>query len=66
MTHLAGAVVLTVANFLTAVRLLLVIPFAYFMARGDARSAVFALIVWSGGAYNRFSRRADRASGEAL
>jgi phosphatidylglycerophosphate synthase len=34
------------ANVLTAVRLLLVTPFAIFMARGDARSAVFALIVW--------------------
>jgi phosphatidylglycerophosphate synthase len=36
-----------VANFLTAVRLFLVIPFAFFMARGDARSAVVALIVWA-------------------
>jgi len=35
------------ANALTAVRLLLVIPFAFFMARGDARSAVFALVVWA-------------------
>jgi phosphatidylglycerophosphate synthase len=34
------------ANALTAIRLLLVIPFAFFMARGDARSAVFALIAW--------------------
>ena len=35
------------ANALTAVRLLLVVPFALFMARGDLRSAVFALIVWA-------------------
>jgi CDP-diacylglycerol---glycerol-3-phosphate 3-phosphatidyltransferase len=34
------------ANALTAIRLLLVIPFAFFMARGDERSAVFALIAW--------------------
>lgn len=34
------------ANALTAIRLLLVIPFAYFMARGDARSAMFALAAW--------------------
>jgi phosphatidylglycerophosphate synthase len=34
------------ANALTAVRLLLVAPFAFFMARGDMRSAVFALTVW--------------------
>ncbi len=34
------------ANALTAVRLLLVVPFAFFMTRGDVRSAVFALIVW--------------------
>jgi len=34
------------ANALTALRLFLVIPFAFFMARGDERSAVFALIVW--------------------
>lgn len=34
------------ANTLTAVRLLLVVPFAFFMARPDLRSAVFALIVW--------------------
>jgi CDP-diacylglycerol--glycerol-3-phosphate 3-phosphatidyltransferase len=34
------------ANALTALRLLLVVPFAFFMARGDVRSAVFALIVW--------------------
>jgi phosphatidylglycerophosphate synthase len=35
------------ANALTAVRLLLVVPFALFMARADARSAAFALAVWS-------------------
>jgi CDP-diacylglycerol--glycerol-3-phosphate 3-phosphatidyltransferase len=35
-----------VANALTAVRLLLVLPFAIFMAKGDERSAVFALIIW--------------------
>ena len=34
------------ANALTAVRLLLVAPFAFFMAKGDMRSAVFALIAW--------------------
>jgi CDP-diacylglycerol---glycerol-3-phosphate 3-phosphatidyltransferase len=34
------------ANALTAVRLFLVIPFALFMAKGDVRSAGFALIVW--------------------
>jgi CDP-diacylglycerol--glycerol-3-phosphate 3-phosphatidyltransferase len=34
------------ANALTAVRLLLVSPFAFFMARGDRRSAMFALVVW--------------------
>jgi len=34
------------ANALTAIRLLLVAPFAFFMARGDERSAVFALIAW--------------------
>ncbi len=34
------------ANTLTAIRLLLVAPFAFFMARGDERSAVFALIAW--------------------
>jgi phosphatidylglycerophosphate synthase len=32
------------ANALTAVRLLLVLPFAFFMARGDVRYAVFALL----------------------
>jgi len=34
------------ANALTAVRLLLVLPFAFFMAKGDGRSAIFALIAW--------------------
>jgi hypothetical protein len=34
------------ANTLTAVRLLLVIPFAVFMSRADERSAFFALIAW--------------------
>jgi CDP-diacylglycerol---glycerol-3-phosphate 3-phosphatidyltransferase len=34
------------ANALTTLRLLLVAPFAFFMARGDARSAVLALAVW--------------------
>src|SRR5579864_2528943 len=34
------------ANALTAVRLLLVAPFAFFMAKGDVRFAVFALVVW--------------------
>jgi phosphatidylglycerophosphate synthase len=32
------------ANALTAVRLLLVFPFAFFMAKGDVRYAVFALL----------------------
>ena len=32
------------ANALTAVRLLLVLPFAFFMTRADERSAVFALV----------------------
>src|ERR1700679_1237590 len=32
------------ANTLTAVRLLLVIPFAFFMTRGEMRYAVFAAI----------------------
>jgi phosphatidylglycerophosphate synthase len=35
------------ANALTAVRLLLVIPFAFFMAGGDLRHAVFALCAWA-------------------
>lgn len=34
------------ANVLTALRLLLVVPFALFMGKGDVRSAGFALIVW--------------------
>jgi CDP-diacylglycerol--glycerol-3-phosphate 3-phosphatidyltransferase len=34
------------ANALTAIRLLLVLPFAFFMAKGDRHSAVFALVVW--------------------
>jgi len=34
------------ANALTAVRLFLVLPFAFFMAKGDERSAIFALAVW--------------------
>ena len=34
------------ANALTAIRLLLVLPFTFFMARGDARSALLGLIVW--------------------
>jgi len=34
------------ANALTAVRLLLVVPFAFFMAKGDLRSAIVALVIW--------------------
>jgi CDP-diacylglycerol---glycerol-3-phosphate 3-phosphatidyltransferase len=34
------------ANTLTALRLFLVLPFAFLMARGDARSAIFALAIW--------------------
>jgi phosphatidylglycerophosphate synthase len=34
------------ANALTTLRLLLLVPFAFFMTKGDVRSAVFALIVW--------------------
>lgn len=34
------------ANALTAIRLLLVLPFAYFMARADRDSAIFALVAW--------------------
>src|SRR6202167_21465 len=34
------------ANALTAIRLLLVIPFAFFMAQGDERSAALGLIAW--------------------
>ena len=35
------------ANALTAVRLLLVLPFAFFMAKADERSAMFALVAWT-------------------
>jgi phosphatidylglycerophosphate synthase len=35
------------ANALTAIRLFLVAPFAFFMARGDVRSAAIALAVWA-------------------
>jgi CDP-diacylglycerol---glycerol-3-phosphate 3-phosphatidyltransferase len=35
------------ANALTAVRLLLVAPFVFFMAQADARSAAIALLLWS-------------------
>ena len=35
------------ANALTAVRLLLVVPFAYYMAQGDERSAILALVAWA-------------------
>jgi CDP-diacylglycerol--glycerol-3-phosphate 3-phosphatidyltransferase len=35
------------ANALTALRLLLVVPFAFFMTKGDVRFAVFALVVWA-------------------
>jgi CDP-diacylglycerol--glycerol-3-phosphate 3-phosphatidyltransferase len=35
------------ANALTATRLLLVLPFTFLMAKGDRRSAIFALIVWA-------------------
>lgn len=34
------------ANALTAIRLLLAVPFALYMARGDERSAIFALVAW--------------------
>ena len=34
------------ANALTTVRLLLVVPFALYMAQGDERSAIFALVAW--------------------
>lgn len=34
------------ANALTSVRLLLVLPFAFFMAKADRRSAIFALVAW--------------------
>jgi len=36
------------ANVLTAVRLVLVLPFAFFMARGDARSAELAALAMAG------------------
>jgi len=35
------------ANALTAVRLFLVLPFAFFMARGDKSSATIALAIWA-------------------
>ncbi len=35
------------ANALTALRLLLVVPFALFMGKGDWRSAGFALMAWT-------------------
>ncbi len=35
------------ANALTSIRLLLVIPFAFFMTKGDVRFAVFALVAWA-------------------
>jgi CDP-diacylglycerol---glycerol-3-phosphate 3-phosphatidyltransferase len=35
------------ANALTAIRLLLVLPFGFLMAKGDQRSAIIALVVWS-------------------
>jgi phosphatidylglycerophosphate synthase len=34
------------ANALTAIRLLLVAPFAFFMAKGDMRSAIIAFVAW--------------------
>ena len=34
------------ANALTAVRFLLVLPFAFFMAKADKSSAIFALVMW--------------------
>ena len=34
------------ANALTAIRLLLVFPFAFFMTKGDKGSALFALAAW--------------------
>jgi CDP-diacylglycerol---glycerol-3-phosphate 3-phosphatidyltransferase len=43
----SGPIGLLMANALTALRLLLVAPFAFFMARGDARSAGFALAIWA-------------------
>ncbi|HEX6896041.1 MAG TPA: CDP-alcohol phosphatidyltransferase family protein, partial [Bryobacteraceae bacterium] len=35
------------ANTLTAIRLLLVLPFAFFMAKGDRSSAILALLAWA-------------------
>src|ERR1700690_3138304 len=35
------------ANALTALRLMLVAPFAFFMARGDVCSAAIALAIWA-------------------
>jgi phosphatidylglycerophosphate synthase len=35
------------ANSLTAVRLLLVLPFVFFMAKTGGHSAIFALLVWA-------------------
>ena len=34
------------ANALTAIRLLLILPFAFLMAKGDERSAMFVLAAW--------------------
>ena len=34
------------ANALTAIRLLLVLPFAFFMAKGDRASGIVALVLW--------------------
>lgn len=34
------------ANALTTLRLILVLPFVFFMANGDSRSAATALIIW--------------------
>lgn len=34
------------ANALTTLRLVLVLPFAFFMAKGDSHSAAAALIIW--------------------
>src|SRR5438445_11410116 len=55
------------ANALTAVRLLLVAPFSYFMTRGDAHSALLALIAWVAAPVTDFldgpiARRSDTAS----
>lgn len=41
-----GAEYSEMANALTAVRLLLVFPFAFFMAKADERSALFAIVAW--------------------